>query len=317
MPPQDTPKPDNSSTELKPLRTYQSDVEEVLKKENVSLSKIALAEEVKRAAPALFTVQAPKPKVLRVNTAPANAAQSVNWKRLGVLLLSGTGLGLLIWGAFNFATRPRAQKPETSPVTIEEEPKTPPGAVALQSSFSKTATIKALRERIKSAGLPLNGLATFAVTLNGFPIDAGELFALLRANAEGELVRALGVPVTFGAHNFKGNQLFIVFPVLSFDHAFDGMLAFEKTLLLAIGPLFGIEEKAVVAPSGTTTAELLEKKIVWKDVIIKNKDARAAFTRDGSIAFLYGFRDKQTLILTTNDETFKLLLNRTGDGMLK
>ena len=123
------------------------------------------------------------------------------------------------------------------------------------------------------------------------------------------------VPV--GAHNFKGNQLFIIFPVSSFDHAYEGMIALEDTLLRDIGPLFGIDEKNLKVENASTTAQLLQKQIVMKDVIIKNKDARAAFNTEGAIVFLYSFRDRQTLILTQNEETFKVLLNRTGNGTFR
>lgn len=319
--PNQTPNP--ASGELKPIRTYQGDVEEILKKENVSLSTIAIAEQNKepeREAPVLFTQQPEKPKVLHVETPLQERGgfhrTQVNWKRLGLLLAAGAGIGLLMWGGFVFITRERP--PETEPVRLPlPKDDTPVGAVSFSGTETRTAVQKAIRDRAKSVVLPLNETGVFPVTHSGAPMDPLNFLSLLRSSASGTLIRALGNEMVFGVHNFQGNQLFLVIPVLSFDHAFDGMIAWEKQLLQDVGPLFGIKPEDLQMASASTTAELLQRRIAIKDVIIKNKDARAAFDTEGKIVFLYAFPDKQTLIMTSNEETFKILLNKTGGGILK
>ena len=90
------------------------------------------------------------------------------------------------------------------------------------------------------------------------------------------------------------------------EHAFDD-----------IGPLFGVNTRELLINVGSTTADALQNRIVFKDVVIRNKDARAAFGPQGTIVFLYSFIDKQTLVFTTHEETLKTLVGKAGGGKLR
>src|SRR3989338_7540900 len=92
------------SGELAPLRTYERDVEEILHGENISLSKIALAESVKRRAAPLPLREQGSPSPLAAPTRiqmPREAARGASTSLWNAPRRAGDGRrirSLLIFG---------------------------------------------------------------------------------------------------------------------------------------------------------------------------------------------------------------------------
>ncbi|KKW10993.1 MAG: hypothetical protein UY50_C0023G0039 [Parcubacteria group bacterium GW2011_GWA2_49_9] len=300
----------NTSDELPRIRTYQSDVEEMMQKQHVSKTTIALAEG-ERARQQEEQVESSSPtKIFSIgNALPIQAHW--NW-RLILFVVVGIGVGIGIGAYFFFRTTP---PPITAPVT-QVTPKATT-AIALQGKETRAGAITLLRKSIEAISVPQNELRAIPVTIGGATLTTPNLFSLLQATAPSALTRALGNTPVFGLHGFQGGQPFLLFSVSSYDNAFPAMLSFETTLLDDIGPLFGVNPRELLANVGSTTAEALQNQLIFKDVVIRNKDARAAFGPQDAIVFLYSFIDKQTLVLTTNEETLKTLIGKAGGGRLK
>src|SRR3989338_5498914 len=312
MPPEQNPHSKNQSGELKRIHTFQSDVEELMQAQSVSKTDIALAESEKRRKEDIaLGAPANQSRLLHISS---HLPETTGWNmRLalligaGVLLLGGIGMGA------SFLLRDRTPaKPREAPTMVQKSVE-----VTLAGTESRAGIIKAVRTALDATSVPQNQLRTTPLLRVGAALTTAGLFSMLETSAPPALTRALGAIPVLGIHGFKGGQPFLLFPVSSYDYAFDGMLAWEKTLLDDIGPLFGVLAREILRNSGDTAAEERENAIVFKDIIIRNKDARAAFAPDGRVVFLYSFLDKQTLLFATNEDTLKFLLNAAGGGKLR
>ncbi|MSU55703.1 MAG: hypothetical protein EXS51_00105 [Candidatus Taylorbacteria bacterium] len=316
MPPE-TSSETKPSDALKPLRTYQSDVEELMHKTEVSKATIVIAEAKKtlekkaepepepRNTPALpvkiFSISGALPLGTRWNV------KLIVVVVVGILVLTSIGVG-----AFYFL---RGDVPPETPPVVQETQKAI--GVELQGKEGRAGVIGAIQETVQSISVPQSEVRTVPLKVGDVPLTTTELLGRLETKAPPTLVRALLPTPLLGIHGFKGGQTFLLLGVTSFDNAFAGMLAWEPTLLDDIGPLFNISSRGILNDVGSTTAKALSNTIVIKDVIIRNKDARAAFDPQGVIVFLYAFLDKQTLVFTTNEDTLRMLQSKAGGGKLR
>ena len=84
-----------------------------------------------------------------------------------------------------------------------------------------------------------------------------------------------------------------------FDNAFAGMLRWEDFMADDMFPLFAIDG---------VDKSIREKK--FKDLVFRNQDIRILTDAQDQILLVYSFPDRQTLIITTDIETFDEIINR-------
>mgnify|MGYP001613823020 CR=1 FL=1 len=101
--------------------------------------------------------------------------------------------------------------------------------------------------------------------------------------APGSLVRALMPNFMLGT---AGDTPFLIFKIKSFENAYAGMLTWEKNF-----------------------TEKLDEGYVFKDMVYKNKDARALYSNT-EIILLYSFLERDYLIITENTDTLDMLIDR-------
>lgn len=314
------------NNELKPLRTFQSDVEELLHKNNISLSNIALVENEKKHVnpikPIVFSAPEPTPRktdrLLRIaqieKTPEVKFSTTQMPSRHYGLLVGLMALALIIIGSgiFLFRARKSAPTPTTkTPVEIKDA-----YDIAVNEKETRAGFIKKIRDGIDQMPITVSEIKPFVVRAGGSTITTPLFFELLGTRAPASLVRAFNATTVFGIHAVRGAQLFLIFQVISFDNAFDGMLTFEKTILDDMGPLFGINPRAL-SSSASSTKEILSTTLSFKDTVIKNRDARAIFDQSGKIIFLYSFVDAQTLLITASEDALKVLIGKASKGKLQ
>ena len=152
------------------------------------------------------------------------------------------------------------------------------------------------------------------------------LFNVLEAHTPQALVRALKPEFMFGAHVFNGNSPFFVFKISSFDIVFSEMLQWEADLPYDLALVFGLQGRGTSkqlgpAPSTspTTSVEafpqpsatgvsLYSKSFI--DAVLFNKDVRVLKNDSGKIVLLYAFPNRDTLVITDNEETLREILYR-------
>jgi len=133
---------------------------------------------------------------------------------------------------------------------------------------------------------------------NGTEIKPVDLFRLIAQDAGDALKRNVSEAM-FGIYSYDTNEIFFVIHPEDFGIVYSGMLDWESTLggnLSSFFPLLG--QHLATNPS------------VFTDETYKNKDVRVIRNDSGKTVLLYGFIDKNTLVITVNEKIFEAILNR-------
>jgi hypothetical protein len=144
---------------------------------------------------------------------------------------------------------------------------------------------------------------------------------LERLHAPSLLSRSLRPEYIVGVHIHTTRDPFIILRTSSYDNTFAAMLEWEKTMP---GDLHGFIV-ATTTPQATTTAKTTKTTkgktktppaaatttpLVFKDVIIRNKNVRVVSDASGKPLLMYSFPNKETIVITTNEDTFKEVIGR-------
>jgi hypothetical protein len=122
-------------------------------------------------------------------------------------------------------------------------------------------------------------------------LEITKLFETLNIKIPQTFLRSLKNNYMFGFHNFSGNQPFLILKTDYYDSAFAGMLEWEPMILTDLYSLFGVEE----------TDEMTGR--TWADFVVKNKDIRELKNFNGKTILAYMFKDQNTLIISTSENT--------------
>ena len=154
---------------------------------------------------------------------------------------------------------------------------------AIQNLPANTANIKYVEifQKILDAN---QQTVTTKVSTNTFA-------SLLGKNIPASLVRSFDGDYMYGVSSVKHPRAFILLKTSSYDQAFAGMLKWEIKIVTDLSPILNIPSKVIDQP--------------LVDRIITSKDVRAIVLPDGATYLLYGFIDNQTLLITTDVQTFQ------------
>ncbi|TSC67322.1 MAG: hypothetical protein CEO19_282 [Parcubacteria group bacterium Gr01-1014_73] len=292
--PEEKPQSERPEWLIKPLRTLRGDIEEVVKEGRTSAVKIAVAE-TQRATGAVETVSN--------FTAPR---REWPWKNIligaaGAILIAAAGVGL-------YFIYKKVSAPEPTVISVKRQTiiNTETEKTLDISNFARPKIIAMLNA--EKIFLPKN-LSTvvglnFVRKTGSFgsessttteAVASGDFLEQLQVQANTPFVRALAPDFVFGFHILGQPEPFLILKASAYDFAYAGMLRWENYFAADLGSIF---------LSTTTPSNLFEDKIIY------NKDARVLRGADGAIRLLYSFNDKNTIIITTNEITFKNLVDR-------
>jgi hypothetical protein len=228
-----------------------------------------------------------------------------------VLLISASGIGWYVYKNFSIlgTVEPDGGVPTVVPVNVKIE--------VIDTPVSPL--VETLDDAARAVSTPRGNLVQLYVTKwaddSRILLSTQEFIERLAPRAPGRFVRALETTYTFGVHTRERPSPFLVAKVTFFENAFAGMLEWEATMRNDLAPLFNPEETGPslsrVAP--VTTTEVIRRG-VFHDQVIQNKDARVFLDQNDNIVLLYSFIDRETLILTTNIETFIEVHGRLTSG---
>ncbi|MEN9604586.1 MAG: hypothetical protein RJB39_271 [Candidatus Parcubacteria bacterium] len=137
-----------------------------------------------------------------------------------------------------------------------------------------------------------------------------ELFAKNQYSGDEGLIRALTNNYSFGVYNNNKNSFesFLVFKLSSPDLALSNMLGWEYYLPSDLDDLFKDTSKAakVIDPNATSTPPTPTPPVQpgFKDRVLRNTDTRVYTDATGAIQFVYGFINKDYLIISGGVESF-------------
>ena len=300
-----------SSSFIKPLRTYQSDIAEALAKGKTSLVGIVSAEHKKKNEELKKKPPVKKKKVSHIIKNILMGTLSI------IFVVAGVGY-LAYFYIENKKTNEVLIQEENSSLIFSEKNK-----VLNITDFNRRKLMNALVSVKDKTGGTLNTVTNYIIiekvkNIEGIedrvPVGAESFLKTLEVRAPSSLLRALEKEFMFGVHVFDGNVPFFIFKVESYENAFAGMLAWEKTMEIDLYPLF--KPEAVIFDGskdgeGTTTPKT---KLGFRDVIIKNKDTRVLEGENGETIFLYSFLDSKTIVMAANRDSFTEILTRIASS---
>ncbi len=299
---------------VRPIETYQGDIEKLVQQKNVSVVSIAAAEAVRRSQTAGTS-----------GTATTQESVVKKWGSRAAMILGGLFLLLLAVLVLAFVysrTRPLTplENAPDSPFIFVDETL---GLELKPNELSRTPLMTGLENERKTISLSLGlmeriFLALASTTDEGrktyVELGAQKLVSTLAPSMPQELLRTIKEsPYLFGIHSFDGNQPFLIVNVDSYQQAFSGMLAWESTMATELAPLFSRIPRARIpeeniATSTPPVSQIFNSRFV--DRVVENRDSRAILNESGDILLLWTFLDRNTIVITTNEYTLKEIISR-------
>lgn len=267
------------------VRTFQSDIADIMKSGKVSKADVVLAEERRRRKTGERAMTSEEKKTRRKNLL-------IGWSAL-VLIIAGIMAVSFALLEKQLGKTPAEQAVLTVPRLI---------FVSEQQAFDITgkereellANFKVIREMFQ---LRLNTVAQIYPirTIAGVQelVPASRFLSDLTEQMPSALARSLSGDYLYGIHAFNGNTPFLILKIEFFENAFASMLRWEENFAEDIMPIFGISPVPAWMP-GTP----------FEDFTYKNRDLRVLRDRLENIALLYTFTDRETLVITTDIDTF-------------
>ena len=304
----------NKNYDIQTIRTFKSDIAYAVKKKNESLSQIIIKEKAKK--------EKEQKKLKNSNTAPKKT--NVNTKNIllvvGILIAGVSGITVL-YKLNKDGLLPKFPKKTASNVNVNIEttaPTTESLILAereiriniLDNKENLLKTISNEFEKYNTNGIgniylykTINKTVNEKTKKENVQINASEFASIWENKMPNMLTRSLGEKFMLGVYSSQTNKNtpFLILTTGSYPQTFAGMIKWEQSMLSDINNLFGIE---------TTT----QTNNIFEDRIINGKDVRILTDMDGNILILYSLIDKNTVIVTTNTETFSVILQKLNAG---
>ena len=255
-----------------PLQTYSGDFSKKIDSDKASTFAVLAAEsDAKRGFPVTAPKKSPFATII-----------------FGVLFLIAGTLG--IFGAFVFLR-------DSSFVPVELSV---PSHIFTDTKIEITGT-SALEQReqfiqIKNGPL-VDGKFVLAYTKNttGMGIENGAVLARsLLLGAPDILLRNIGTSTVGVLTTEKESSPFFILAVTSYERTFAGMLSWERTLL---------SDLALLYPEGALP-------YTFSDAVELNRDVRIIRDMEGKTLFVYGYLNKEILLLVRDEAAFSALLKQ-------
>lgn len=154
--------------------------------------------------------------------------------------------------------------------------------------------------------------------LKSAPQPGGALIRLLNLGAPDILLRNVDVSSTVGIVS-AGEQTspFFILRVNSYERTFAGMLGWENRMLSDLQPFYPQYEVPIPEPVVTATSTTQVSSLValpsaegFIDAVVSNIDVRVLKDGAGRTLLLYGYSDKETLIIVRDEAAFTTLVAR-------
>jgi hypothetical protein len=102
---------------------------------------------------------------------------------------------------------------------------------------------------------------------------------------------------------------FFVLRVSSYERTFAGMLGWEPAIISDLNTLYP-QTSGIQAATTTISSGHIIPAARFIDEVVSNHDARAFKDSSGTTQLIYGYGDKQTLIIARNESAFSLIIER-------
>lgn len=266
---------------LKSLRTFQGDMQEHIEVKQETVATIALAEQKKKIEHDEPTYTEREPKT-----------HSGLFIIIGTLCLVAGGL---VFGGLYFL---KTEMQPTSTKTVVEKtllPYTQKKDITLNTLDTPTFASALLQEQTNTQA-EINSALYTKFTYQERVLTRDDFISLIVPQTQDALKRNI-LEVMPGIFSYDTNEIFFALKPDEFGIVYSEMLKSENTLAQNLSLFFpGLRQHLSVNPA------------LFTDETYKNKDVRVIRNDAGKIVFLYGFLDKETLLITANERIFEAIL---------
>ncbi|MCX6716080.1 MAG: hypothetical protein NT077_03640 [Candidatus Taylorbacteria bacterium] len=294
--------PTNNVPTLKNIRTYESDVADVLAHRGSSKTSIAIAESARRGEGQTLG-NAP------TGTEPSSSSHFVSKLLLVLISLILIGAGV-IGGYYLYAKSPLGTKP---PEVIETT--TPQAIIPFESQaiinidgLNKGSILNTVKAEMGKPQKPSSVKdIVLTETKEGvtYRASALEMAYIMEIGVPDIISRTLVPEWMLGIYTGPdgSKSAFVIAKTNLFQNAFSGMLAWENAIPENLKNFItsnNVDEGTFTpAPKGT-----------FKDQIVKNKDVRAFVTENEQTLLVYSFIDNSTLVVAANNDVLGTIISR-------
>ncbi|MCE9517701.1 hypothetical protein K8Q96_01715 [Candidatus Nomurabacteria bacterium] len=282
----------NSSQNVKTLRTYSSDMADAIRDNEMSVIKIALAEKDKQSR----------------NTIYRNPEET-NIKK--ILLLIGGAIFIVgaIVGIYFI------MKKNTENIAIEKQIETQNNKTFIPSDnqvvvdATTVTDINGMSKLIRDQIIPTDKIQSIKLIFVNKDVDTvptklelTDFLSTINTTASGSLIRSLSNEYLIGTYqdSVQTPSLFFMFETKNYNQTYPGMLDWEKTMINDLSPFFNID---------ILSANKVILDAQFKDLIIANKDTRVLYDQNGKGVLYYAFVSKDKFIITDNINTIKKIIS--------
>lgn len=298
-----------------PIHTYSSDFADRVDKKNASTFSVLAAESDQGTAPK--AVRFKKPSMGLVMTVA------------GVVLVAGGATGLYF--AYRYVTTHQSVPlaPQIASLVFAEDREALTGTgPELLTAIAASAGRELAAGQVRVLYLTQSTTTPEGVPVT-LPLAGGELIGALNLAAPNMLLRNIAPESTVGiVHAGNESRAFFILRVLSYERTFAGMLEWEGSMQGALATLYPSYPAPAPPPPtiATTTKTVNGKQVVatttieappvfvapprFVDEVASNHDVRALKDSQGRTILLYGYKDKETLIIARDEDAFAELIRR-------
>jgi hypothetical protein len=286
----------NEKGSLKTVRTYLSDMADTVRTNDISVIKVALAEQNKNERENIY------------KQAEGTPFKKFFWVAGGIILIGVALFGIYFVTNKNAALNIPEQIVKNDSIISYDEL----ASISVKDGDNLTDKIIANKKEVSTL-IKSSGIKSISINkeVGGAKVNLSvrELFTKLGFTAPSSLVRSLSDSYMVGSYinNLSGNtadyksSLFLILPTTDYEYTYAGMLEWEKTIAGNTYDLFELDTK---------DNKLQVDNRVWKDIIIENKDARVLLNEENKPILYYMFTNKNNLIITDKEDTLKEITSR-------
>jgi len=298
QPQQSKPLPEEMASSVSPLRTLKNDLQEIVREKKISLVRAVALEQEKRHDAAGRESE-------HIQARPGRHTGALFAVAL-LFVLGGAALGGVY---FIMSERSEAPVDTTGSSLLFAE-----STVSLPLGNESPLELKRLLAQARTSGSATLGSITHIVPTERITTEEGTeivqetslayFWGRMGAQPPEDLLRALSSDFFFGIHTVDENAPLFVIPVLSYERAFAGMLAWEQGMNAGLSPVFSTVPPQVIGSSG------LPEKRRFEDVVMRNYDVRALKDDTGEVQLFYSFPTRSILVIGESPYSFTEVLSR-------
>ncbi len=290
----------------KPIRTYESDIAEAIANKKTSVLNIAIEEKKKEDGTQSSTIS-------NKSKPTSSSGKKFIMLLLSIILIAG-GIG---GGYYLYLQSPLAlpdpenTKNEIIPNVIRADKQR---VVELGMIKSADFPFK-IKEILFNENKDLNKINEYilinTVGSTTTKINPDQFFQMLDTSVPESFNRSLTKKWMLGAFDEEtGKVPFIILTTDFFQNTFAGMLKWENNMADEMAIAFNYENRARQENSTSTLSSFFTIRGRFQDRTILNRDVREFISENGEILILYSFVDKDTLVITTDEEVLKKIIQK-------